>query len=147
MEHKTGIKETNVLNAISVGAVLIIIAVTYLRHPIDFSIIADYFERMGNQGMFIKPPAILFAPVIFFLSALGVWTIAFSGLRVIIQKTVRTAITDLLGGLFLFFIAFLISNYSRDILTGRITLAYIIITSGFLVILNVVIRFAFSKKR
>jgi hypothetical protein len=58
---------------------------------------------------------------------------------------VRTAITDLLGGLFFFVIAFIISNYSRDILTGRVTLGYIIITLGFLVILNVLIHFAYSK--
>jgi hypothetical protein len=141
-----GVKESNVLNAISVGAILIILAVTYLRYPIDASIISDYFESMVSQGMFIKPPAILFDLGIFFLSALGVWTIALSGLRVIIQKTVRSAITDLLGGLFCFFTAFLISNYANDVLTERITLAFIVITLGFLVILNVIIRFAFSKK-
>ena len=145
-EPLTGVKESNVLSAISVGAVLIILAVTYLRYPIDVSIISDYFERMANQGMFIKPPAVLSDLVIFFLSALGVWIIALSGLRVIIQKTVSTAITDLLGGLFCFVIAFLISNYARDVLTERTTLAYIVITLGFLVILNVIIRFAFSKK-
>lgn len=145
-EPTTGLKESNVLTAISVGAILIILAVTYLRYPIDVSIISDYFERMANQGMFIKPPAILTDIVIFFLSALGVWTIALSGLRVIIQKTVSTAITDLLGGLFCFIVAFLISNYASDILTGRTTLAYIVITTGFLVILNVIIRFAYSKK-
>ena len=140
------IKESNILNAISVGAILIILAVTYLRYPIDASILSDYFESMVSQGMFIKPPGILFDLVIFFLSALGVWTIALSGLRVIIQKTVRASITDLLGGLFFFVIAFLISNYARDVLTERMTLAYIVITLGFLVILNVIIRFAFSKK-
>lgn len=146
-EAPTGLKESNVLSAISVGAVLIILAVTYLRYPIDVSIISDYFERMANQGMFIKPPAIILDLVSFFLSALGVWTIALSGFRVIIQKTVSTALTDLLGGLFCFVTAFLISNYARDVLPGRTTLAYIVITTGFLVILNVIIRFAFSKKR
>ena len=141
------IKDSNVLNAISVGAILIILAVTYLRYPIDASIISNYFESIVSQGMFIKPPVILFDLVIFFLSALGVWSITLSGLRVIIQKKVRASITDLLGGLFFFVIAFLISNYASDVLTERITLAYIVITLGFFVIINVIIRFAFSKKR
>jgi hypothetical protein len=145
-EPMTGVNESNVLSAISVGAILIILAVTYIRSPIDISIISDYFQRMADQGMFIKPPAILFDFVIFFLSAIGVWTIALSGLRVIILKKIRTGITDLLGGLFSFFIAFLISNYARDILTWRITLAYIVITMGFLVILSVITRALLSKK-
>jgi len=146
-EPPTGGNEANVLGAISVGAILIILAVTYLRYPIDIAIITDYFERMARQGLFIKPPAVLLDLVIFFLSALGVWTIALSGLRVVIQKAVRTAITDLLGGLFCFVLAFLVSNYARDVLTGQSTLAYSVITLGCLVILNVIIRFAFSEKR
>lgn len=145
-EPMKDVKKSNVLNAISVGAILIILAVTYLRYPIDASIISDYFESMGSQGIFIKPPSILFDLVIFFLSALGVWTITFSGLRVIIQKTVKASLTDFFGGLFCLFIAFLISNYANDVLTERMTLAYIVITLGFLVILNTIIRFAFSKK-
>jgi hypothetical protein len=145
-EPMKDVKKANVLNALSVGAILIILAVTYLRYPIDASIISHYFESMSSQGMFIKPPSILFDLVIFFLSALGVWTITFSGLRVIIQKTVKTSLTDLFGGLFCLFTAFLISNYANDVLTERMTLAYIVITLGFLVILNTIIRFAFSKK-
>ncbi len=143
----TGGTEAPLLGAISVGAILIIFAVTYLRYPIDMAIITEYFERMARQGMFLKPPMVLLDIVIFFVSALGVWTIVLSGLRVLVQKAMRTAITDLLGGLFCFLLAFLVSNYARDVLTGRIALAYIIITFGLLVILNVVIRFVLSDQR
>ncbi len=146
-EPPTGGTTAPLLGALSMGVILIILAVTYLRYPIDIAIITAYFERMARQGMFLKPPVILLEIVIFFLSALGVWTIVLSGLRVIVQKAVRTAITDLLGGLFCFLLAFLVSNYARDILTGRITLAYIVITFGCLVILNVVIRFVLSDQR
>ncbi len=146
-EPPTGGTEAPLLGAISVGAILIIFAVTYLRYPIDMAIITEYFERMARQGMFLKPPMVLLDIVIFFVSALGVWTIVLSGLRVLVQKAMRTAITDLLGGLFCFLLAFLVSNYARDVLTGRIALAYIIITFGLLVILNVVIRFVLSDQR
>jgi len=146
-EPSTGGTEAPLLGAISVGAILIILAVTYLRYPIDMAIITEYFERMARHGMFLKPPMVLLDIVIFFVSALGVWTIVLSGLRVIVQKAVRTAITDLLGGLFCFLLAFLVSNYARDVLTGRVTLAYIVITFGLLVILNVVIRFVLSDQR
>jgi len=144
--RERGPKGPDTLGAISFGAILIILAVTYMQYPIDLSIITGYFGSMTSQGAFVKPPSILFDLAIFFLYAAGVWGIILSGLRIILQRSVRMALGDLMGGLFSFFCAFLLTNYAADAFTGRMTLAYFVIAIGFLVILNAIAYFAFPER-
>ncbi|MDH5770329.1 MAG: hypothetical protein OEZ25_03470 [Candidatus Bathyarchaeota archaeon] len=137
------------LGAISAGVILIILAVAYLIYEptINFSIIVDYFERMGNLKTFIKPPLFLFDPVVFFFNAVGAWSLILSGLRVVFQRSVRKAIRDITGAFFSFFIAFLLTNYAADIFGWQTTLAYFIIGIGVLVIVNGIIYFAFPERK
>jgi len=144
--HKGGIERPDTLGAISAGMILIIIAVTFIRYPIEPSIIVNYFENMADRGTFIKPPLILFDPIIFFFSAVGLWAIVLSGLRIILQRSERKAIGDLIGGVYSFFCAFLLTNYAADVFTWQRTLAYFIIAAGALVIINAITRFAFPKR-
>ena len=51
------------------------------------------------------------------------------------------------GGFFSFFLAFLLTRYAADVLTGRTTLAYFIVAVGVLVIINVIIHFFLPEKR
>jgi len=139
-------REPYLLRFVSTGAVLIIIALTYILYPIDFAVIISYFESMANQEAFIKPPLILFDPAIFFFSAVGVWSIIFSGLRVLFQRILRKALGDLIGGFFCFFCAFLLINYAADVFTGRTTLAYFITAIGLLVTVNAMLHYAFPEK-
>ena len=59
----------------------------------------------------------------------------------------RKALGDLCGGFFAFFCAFLITKYATNIFTERATGAYFIIAAGVLVIINVLIQFAFPEKK
>lgn len=144
--RERGRKGTDMLGVISAGVVLIVLAVTYLRYPIDPSIIGDYFENMAVNGHFIKPPLILFDLAIFFFNAVGVWGIVLSGLRIALERSVRKAIQDLTGGSFSFFCAFLLTNYSVDVFTWQIALAYFIIAIGLLVTANSIIHLAFPER-
>lgn len=141
-----GPKRPDILGFVSAGVILIIIAITYIRNPIAPSVIIGYFESMGNQGMFIKPPLILFDAAIFFFYATGVWGIILSALRIVLERNARKAFGDLVGGFFSFFCAFLSTNYAADVFAGRITLAYFLVGIGLLAIVNAIAYFAFPKR-
>jgi len=136
----------DIIGLVSAGAILIIIGLAYVRNPIDPSVITDYFQRMGTQRTFIKPPSVLFDAAIFLFYAVGVWSIVLSGLRIIFQRSVRNALGDLIGGFFSFFVAFLLTSYAEGVFTGRVTLAYFVIAIGVLVILNAALDFALKER-
>jgi len=140
-----GDKVSNVLNLLSIGVILIVVAITYLRFPIDSSIIINYFKNMANQGIILKPPLSLIQPIIFFLHAIGIWTLVLAGLHLVLWRRMKKAIENLVGGLFIFVLALLVNSYSTDVITGRITLAYLSIAFGSLIVVNVLIRFAFLE--
>ena len=140
-------KMPDILGFVSFGVILILLALTYIRHPINPSIMIDYFQNMGRQGAFIKPPLILLDAVIFFFYAAGAWGVVLSGLRIVLERSVRKALSDLVGGFFSLFLAYLATNYAADIFTGRTTLAYFVVGIGLLVIVNAVVYFAYPRKR
>ena len=140
-------KMPDILGFASVGVILILLALTYIRHPINTSVMVDYLGNMGRQGVFIKPPLILLDAVILFFYAAGVWGIILSGLRIVLERDVSKALSDLVGGFFSMLLAYLATNYRADVFTGRTTLAYFIVGIGLVVIVNAVIYFAFPRKR
>jgi len=135
------------LSAISAGVILIILATTYLMHPIPPSLVIDYFRDMEIHRAFIKPPLILLDLVIFFFNAVGVWQLVLSGLRIVFRHSVRRALEDVAGAIFSFFIAFLLTNYAIDFFTWQTTLGYFIMGIGVLVIINGIIHFAFPRRK
>jgi hypothetical protein len=137
----------DILGLASAGVLLIIIALTYVQNPFDFAVITGYFESMGSQGTYIKPPLVLFDAAIFFFYAVGVWGIVLSGLRAVLQRNVKKALGDIVGGLLALFVAFLLTNYATDVFTGRATLAYFIMAIGLLVIANTIIHYGFPERR
>ena len=139
-------EEADYLGALSAGVVLIILALTYLRYPFDLSLIVNYFESLATYQRFIKPPLALLNPVIFFFNAVGVWSLALSALRIVFQRRVRRAIGDLVGGLFSFFVAFLLTSYANDVLRGQAVLAYFVIGIGVVVVVNAIIHFAYPER-
>jgi len=137
--------EQDVLGLASVGVILILIALTYIRNPISPSVIIDYFEIMGNKGTFIKPPPIFFDAGVFFLYAVGVWGIVLSGLRMIFQRSTRKSLGDLVGAFFSFFLAFILTQYANNVFSGHLALAYFVIGVGLLVIINAILHFAIPR--
>lgn len=137
----------HVLGFISAGVILVLLASTYILYPIEVSVIAVYFQTMADQKIFIKPPSVLIEAAIFFFNAAGAWGIILSILRVVLERRPREALGDMIGGLFSFYVAFLLSNYATDILTARVTLAFFIVGIGLLVVINALVHFAFQEKR
>lgn len=145
--REKGPRETGMLGIMSAGVFLIILAITYFRYPVDPSVFIGYFQNMADQGAFIKPPLTLFDPAIFFLYAAGVWGIVLSGLRIIVQRSVKQALGDIFAVFFSFFCAFLLTSYAADIFTERIMGAYFFVGIGLLVMVNSIIHLAFPETR
>lgn len=144
--RKRGSRGPDVLGAISAGVILIILALTYIRYPVDPSMIVAYFQKMAAHRTFIKPPLILFDLTVFFLYAVGLWGIVLSGLRIIIERSIRKTLGDLIGSFFSFFCAFLLTSYAVDVFAGLTTLAYFVVAIGLLVIVNAIVNFAFPER-
>ena len=144
--HERSPKEKGMIGLLSVGMVLIMLAITYIRYPVNSSVIIGYFQNMAGQKAFLKPPSTLFDPAIFFLSAAGVWGIVLSGLRIIVHRSVKEALGDLFGGFFSFFCVFLLTSYAADVFTEQTTGGYFVVGIGLLVIVNQIINLAFPDK-
>jgi hypothetical protein len=140
-------EESDYLGAASSGVILIILAITYFRYPFDFTLISDYIQRMATLQRYIKPPTAFFVPAIFFFNAVGVWSLVLGGLRVVFQRSLRRAIGDFAGGLFIFFFAFLLSSYADNVIRGWTVLAYLIVGIGLLVILQGLMHWIMSDSR
>jgi hypothetical protein len=134
------------LGIVSGGVVLILLAITYIQYPISLSVLTNYLENMATQGVFLKPPLQLIDFAVFFLNAAGLWGIALTVLRIIFEHNIRKAFSDLVGGFFSFFIAYLVTNYARGSFTGHATLAYFIMSLGLLIIANAAVYFIPSKR-
>jgi len=139
-------EQADYLGALSAGVILIVLAVTYIRYPINFSLIVDYFQSLIVSQRYVKPPLALLNPAIFFFNVVGVWSLVLSGLRIVLQRSVRRAIGDFAGGLFSLFFAFLLTNYANNILRGQAVLAYFIVGIGLLMVVNAIISFAYPKR-
>ena len=68
-------------------------------------------------------------------------------IEIIEAESAEKALSDLAGGFFYFFLAYLATKYAADIFTDQMTLAYFIITVGLLIIANAVIHFFFHKTK
>jgi hypothetical protein len=140
-------RNESLLGAISAGAVLIMIALTFLRFPTVFTVMGDYFRSMGELGIFFRPPQIMLEAAYFFFAAIGLWTLAMAVLRLLVQRSARRALNEAAGGLFSFYVAFVISLYAALRVGGIGAVALIIVGLGALVIVHGFIALALPWRR
>ena len=140
-------KMPDILDLISVGGILIIIGVTALRYQINIiNVLIEYFQELINYGAFIKPPSVLYEPIIFFFYVACAFGIIISGVRIIFQRSTRKALSDLTGAIFAFLCAFIMSNYAANYFTGHKTLAYFVVSIALVIIANAVIYYMLPEK-
>lgn len=140
-------RRPDLLGLISVGVVLILVGLTYYRYTIDPSVIGNYIQNMADKKVFIKPPLALLDPMIFFFYAVGAWGIVLSGLRIVLERSVKKALGDLSGCFFSFFCAFLLTNYAANAFNEQIMGAYFVIAIGLIIVANVIISLVFPEKK
>lgn len=144
--HSRRKRRTDILGGLSAGVVLIILAISYLRYPVDPETVTSYIQRLATQNVFLKPPIIVLNFGIFFFYASGAWRLVLSTLRLVVQHNIRQTLTDLLGALFSVYCGFLLTNYLENVVTSQGAFAYFIVGIGVLIVGNAVVYLAFKKR-
>jgi len=137
----------DLLGLVSAGVILILVGITYQRYPIDLTVIRDYIQNMASSGIFVRPPQVLFDPMIFFLYAVGLWGIVLTVLRIVVDRNVGKAAQDFCGCLFAFFCIFLLTNYATGVFTERVLAAYFVVAIGVLIVANAVVTILSPKHK
>ena len=128
----------DLLGVLSLGVVLILFAVTYLRYPGTPAALLEYVETMVALERYVKPPRVLLDAASFLFYAVGLWGLVLTGLRLVVQRSGGRAMSDLTGAVFALVVAYLANGYAVDRYTGRTVVAYVIIAAGVLVLVNAV---------
>jgi len=125
-------------SAVSFGAVLIIVAVTWMYHPWLPSEILAYFRSFETFGHPVAPPAILFKPATFFAYVLGIWLLVLAAIRAVTR--VRGVSSDATGGVFWVFCGYLFGLYVRGGISAWTIIPVIIIFVGMLITISSLVK-------
>ncbi|MGA1974959.1 MAG: zinc ribbon domain-containing protein [Conexivisphaerales archaeon] len=135
------------LGAISAGAVLIIFAGTVLSYPNSLTALIDYIRRMAELGGFIRPPRLLLDAASFFFVAIGLWALGLAVLRLVLQRSMRKSLGDIVGALFSFYLAYVIASYAAVRIGGVAASAFVVIGLGMVIIADGLIAVALPWPR
>ena len=127
-------KEGDPLGVVSVGVALIIMATVFILYPGIFSEFIAWLEGWGKAGPTMIPQPLI-NPLIWFLSAQGVWSLVLAVVRVISGINRRSSISDAFGGVFLLTAAFLFREYVSGLMPLTILLPALVIALGTVVLL------------
>jgi len=124
--------------AVSFGAFLIIVAVTWMYHPWLPSEILAYFRSFGTFGHPVAPPPILFKPAIFFAYVLGIWLPVLAAIRAIAH--VRGVSSDAAGGVFWIFCGYLLGLYAQGGISAWTIIPVLVILVGILITISSIVK-------
>lgn len=139
-------RRSDILGGLSVGIVLILLAISYIRYPVAPEAVIAYIQRLANQRLFLKPPVIILNFSIFFFYTSGAWGLVLSALRLILTSNIRHTLTDLLSAFFSIYCGYLLTNYLEDVVRSQGAFAYFIVGIGVLIIGNAVIYLAVKER-
>ena len=126
------------LGAVSFGAFLIIVAVTWMYHPWLPREILAYFRSFETFGHPVAPPPILFKPAIFFAYVLGIWLLVLAAIRAIAH--VKGVSSDATGGVFWIFCGYILGLYAQGGISAWTIIPVIIIFLGILVTISALVK-------
>lgn len=123
------------LSGVSVGVTLILIAAFFILHPGIFSETIAWLEGWGEAGPTMMPETLI-RPLIWFLSAQGVWGLVLAVIRVISGINRRDSISDAFGGVFLLTASFLLLEYVSGLMRLTVLLPVLVVALGAVVLLG-----------
>jgi len=124
--------------AVSFGAFLIIVAVTWMYHPWLPSEILAYFRSFGTFGHPVAPPLILFKPAIFFAYVLGIWLLVLAAIRALAR--VRGVSSDAGGGVFWIFCGYFLGLYAQGGISAWMIIPVLVILVGILITISSLVK-------
>jgi len=124
--------------AVSFGAFLIIVAVTWMYHPWLPSEMLAYFRSFETFGHPVAPPPILFKPAIFFAYVLGIWLLILAAIRAVTH--VGGVSSDAMGGVFWIFCGYFLGLYAQGGISAWVIVPVIIIFVGILITISALVK-------
>jgi len=125
-------------SAVSFGAFLIIVAVTWMYHPWLPSEILAYFRSFETFGHPVAPPLILFKPAVFFAYVLGIWLLALAAIRT--AAHVRGVSSDAAGGVIWIFCGYLLGLYTQGGISAWMIIPLLVILAGILITISSLVK-------
>jgi len=125
---------------VSFGLLLLIIGIVFVVNPNIFSQLDSWTNRMSQAQMLQRPPQEIINSAVLFFALIGLSNFFVSGLRYVVYKRKRRALSTAFSGVALIAFSYLIYLYGQHKLEWQLALAYEIVVIGLLVIVYAVAR-------
>lgn len=141
-----GLREKDYLGLLSFGAFILIVGIVFAANPNLIFNFSSWIEQMTTQQHLIRPTEGLVSSATLFFALIGLSNFFEAGVRLLISKTRRQVLTDILSGIALVLFAYLIHLYGGYILAWQMVLAIEAIVVGVLVVLYSIARYVLWKE-
>ncbi len=118
------------LGAVSAGVFFILVAFTWIKYPTLAADVPAYFESFGVYGHPVMLPSSLYEPLILFSTIFGVWHFILTGLRLVFRQNLKEAASNIGGGVFFLYLAYLLRQYSIGSIAENSLLPLLVIGIG-----------------
>lgn len=128
-------KTKDYIGVLSFGIFVIVVGVILITNPNLFSEIGTWVEQMTDKGTVVRPPdGLIFSGAVFF-GLMGVSNFIKVALRLAVDSSRRTALSEMHSGVALVCFAYFLHLYSNNPdISWQLTLALEIVVIGLLVI-------------
>lgn len=127
-------KTKDYIGVLSFGIFVIVVGVILITNPNLFSEIGTWVEQMTDKGTVVRPPdGLIFSGAVFF-GLMGVSNFIKVALRLAVDSSRRTALSEMHSGVALVCFAYFLHLYSNYGISWQLTLALEIVAIGLLVI-------------
>ncbi|MBN2334590.1 RDD family protein [Candidatus Bathyarchaeota archaeon] len=136
-------ERSDLLEGAGFGVFLIVVATIVLNYPGTHLVVLDWVRSWMASGITPIPEALL-APLYWFFTAMGTWGVLTAVIRYYTGWNRWRAAQDILGGLFNFYLAYIIQRHGIGAFTWSILFPAFLVFVGGQVIVSV---FLFPKKK
>lgn len=135
--------EGDVLEGVGFGVFLLVVATIALNYPGVHRVLFEWVRSWGVSGLTPLPVQLL-SPLYWFFTAMGTWSLISAVIRFYSGWNSWRATQDLVGGVFNFFIVYLIQQYGTAAFTWRLLFPAFLVFVGAQIVISV---FVFPSMR
>jgi len=140
-------RRRDISGLISFGIFLIVVAITFLANPNLTSDLQSWIAWVAEEKTILsRPPQGVISSATLFFGLLGISDFLVAGVRFAIDKHGRRAFADVLSGIALLLLSYLIYLYGSRALAWPMVLVIGSVACGLLVVLYGVVLHVFPKK-
>ena len=143
----TGPRKKDYMGIVSFGMFLIIVGIVFVVNPSLFSDLTSWIEQMTDTRHLIRPNEGVISSAILFFILIGLSNFFEAGIKLwaAVVHVRRRVFTDILSGVGLLLLAYLISLYGSHALTWQMVIGIEVIAVGLLVVLYSIVKNIFLK--